>query len=233
MDKSFYILTARLQNPISIPNFFADQGNPAYDLLVNPPYLRKYGWNLITLDTPRIIKGECWEVKNGDRKVLRLYKDGSIVTRFAADGSFLGWGRTDNAETSNIPESVPVINALALLEVTYEFVSFYAMFLEKINVGINPCINVKLSNMAVGQSRLFRVSVTPGDAIWDLKNKSHVARENSFEKELWSSTSELNSEGRLSFRIVEEIFNWFGIPSNNIPYNINNTIDADKIKNIR
>lgn len=240
MNKPFYILSAKLQYPMYIPNFFSIQNNPIYDLLSNPPFLRKYGWNLITLDTPRIVKGECWEVRNADRKLIRLYKDGTIITRFAADGSFLGWGRHDHPEVKGISEDVPVLNALALIEVTYEFEAFCASIFQGIRVLDNPAvsINIELTDMAEGQSRLFRVNINADDALWNSDNNGNGASEVNLKKEFWSNANELNSHGVVAYRILESIFPFFAITTDLIPYS-NTTeqgsrfIDADKIKSIK
>ena len=86
------VLGTEIKERFTLDNFFNEENNPLYDLLKDPPHLRYSGWNLLTLDRPRIKDGKCWEVKNGDRKTVRIYRDGSLVAVAYADDSFLGWG---------------------------------------------------------------------------------------------------------------------------------------------
>src|SRR5258706_14298105 len=89
-----YILAAAPNKKITIPNFL-NENNSFVKLIKDPPYLRYMGWNMLTLDIPKLIEGHSWEVKNGDRKTFRFYRDGSFVAIVYADNTFLGWGQED------------------------------------------------------------------------------------------------------------------------------------------
>ncbi|MEW6711142.1 MAG: ATP-binding protein [Candidatus Riflebacteria bacterium] len=113
------VLSCSPLQPIFIKEFFVTKDPSAYSLIRNPQKTRHAGWDVTTLDNPKIIKGECWSVSNGERKLLRVYEDGSVVFAGAADGSFLGWGK--NAAEF---ERKPRLNPVALIELTYNFVVF-------------------------------------------------------------------------------------------------------------
>jgi len=127
------ILAASPLERIRLPDSFFEENGPYYELLKNPSYLRYSGWNLRTLDTPRLKRGDYWEVTNGERKLLRLYSDGSFVAAASADQDFLGWRQE---------EKPAVLHALAAIEFVYEFVDFYKVFLTKAveaGMGISGC----------------------------------------------------------------------------------------------
>src|SRR3989338_3680779 len=87
----FYLVTAP-KKYFSIPNFFSDKPNSVRQLLADPDGLRQMGWNMMTLDDPDLVNGEYWQVNNGDRKIIRVYRDGKIFAKVDAGPDFLGWG---------------------------------------------------------------------------------------------------------------------------------------------
>jgi hypothetical protein len=118
------ISVAPLENIKWKENFFSAD-NKIIEKLKNPSYLRYSGWNTLTLDNPKIVNGDHWEVRNGDRKVFKLYEDGSFITLARADSTFLAWG-TKETET----KSYSYINNLAFIEYIYEVVREYKNFSE-------------------------------------------------------------------------------------------------------
>lgn len=72
---------------------FFDPDGPG-QLLKDPGGLRYAGWDMQTLDQPRIVRGEYLEVRNGDRKQLQLFRDGVFIARLRADDSLLARGAT-------------------------------------------------------------------------------------------------------------------------------------------
>jgi Arc/MetJ-type ribon-helix-helix transcriptional regulator len=101
--------------PNSIKNIFT-AGSPAMKLVEQPPKIRNMGWDLDTLDRARPIAGNYLEVKNGERKLLRLYRDGQHT--FSAGMDFFGHGvNRDREVLSNF-------NLLSIAELITNFVSF-------------------------------------------------------------------------------------------------------------
>ena len=54
---------------------------PLKVLLENPGQFRSSGWDLITHDKARIVKGEYLEVASAERKRIQVYEDGSVLVR--------------------------------------------------------------------------------------------------------------------------------------------------------
>lgn len=103
--------------PNEIVGLFNPTANSAMNLVQNPPSIRRSGWNLLTLDRGKNVEGRYLQVTNGDRKVLRAYRDGCIIFAGSASEDFLGHGTRDRVQGI-------AINALAATEVISEFVSF-------------------------------------------------------------------------------------------------------------
>src|SRR3989344_1889859 len=59
--------------------------------LEHPPTIRRHGWSLETLDQAKIMRGEMIRVANGHRKVIDLYRDGTLIFVGLADHSFFVW----------------------------------------------------------------------------------------------------------------------------------------------
>lgn len=199
---------------VSVQNFFSEENNPLYDLLKNPPYLRYSGWNLLTLDTPRIKDGKCWEVKNGDRKTIRFYKNGSLVAIAYADDSFLGWGK-DHDEFVKIPQ----LNSMAIIEYIYEFVNLYKNFLahfpdlKKIRIGIG------IKNVDTWEGKKLLLRPQRVDALFyriESENFEVYKLTHDFYE---SITSKVDYEPKyLAYELVSQLFIQFGISPDKIPY---------------
>ena len=78
-----------------------------------PPILRDNGWSLETFDKAKIVEGSFLQLTNGPRKILRLFRDGLFIMGASTGSDFLSLGNTPN-----------ILNQLALIELTYNFVSF-------------------------------------------------------------------------------------------------------------
>lgn len=145
---TFLILTARPGINMGLPDFF-HVGGEIHKLIANPPSLRRSGWNLRTLDTPRLISGDHWEVKNGDRKRIQLYSDGNLMVRADVGDDFLGW----RSETEQ-----PRIHPLAIAEFIYEFVELFRRILiaTKVNVDNFNDIEFQIRIIGADQSEIKR-----------------------------------------------------------------------------
>src|SRR6266849_503363 len=82
-------------------------------IIENPGQFRPSGWDLITRDRARIVKGQYFEVSSAERKRIRVYQDGSVIVRVYGDEDFLSWGQNKN----NFQQS-PRVNTIALIEFT-------------------------------------------------------------------------------------------------------------------
>ena len=113
-----FSIVAGTDKSILIPNFFDAEEGGVKSLLQEPNNIRRFGWNMSTLDTARMQPGDYWQLKNGNVKTIRLYKEGTLSTRAYANEDFWGWG-------TNKKDEDQYLNALALIEFVLEFVRLY------------------------------------------------------------------------------------------------------------
>src|SRR5207302_984144 len=109
------VIFAQPSGTNKLSSVFSSDRNSIKKQVEQPPILRNSGWTVETLEAAKIIQGEFIRVTNGDRKVLDLYEDGTMVFAVSAGNDFLAWGK--RAEFN--------INPLALIEVIYSFVALY------------------------------------------------------------------------------------------------------------
>ncbi|MHB1376041.1 MAG: hypothetical protein ACYCXB_01250 [Candidatus Humimicrobiaceae bacterium] len=227
------IMGAEPSNKITPDNFFVLGNNPLYNLLKNPPYLRYSGWNLLTLDLPKISDGKCWEVKNGDRKTIRLYRDGSLIAIAYADDSFLGWGQDHNAFLR-----FPLLNSLAIIEYTYEFVELYKNLLENLpkSKKVKFKVGIKNANSREAQKLYLKpYEVTAFEYRLDYNDSSLTPVTSDFYEivDVFISDEIYNSR-YIAFQLVSVFFLHFNIPIDKIPYTKKDDkgigyVDIDKI----
>lgn len=201
-------------NKITIENFFNEENNILYDLLRNPPYLRYSGWNLLTLDWPKIKDGKCWEVKNGDRKTVRIYRDGSLVAIAYADDSFLGWG-SNHEDFLKFPQ----LNSLAVIEYIYEFVELYKKMLEHIPQIKQISFKVGIKNADKWEGKKLYLKPKEVTDLWykaDFDNDSTTPLTTDFYEEVRVNVD--YDSKYVAYRLVSEFFVHFGIPPDKIPY---------------
>ncbi len=103
--------------PNQIKEIFGGEGSPVTKLVEHPGGFRRMGWDLETLDRARPTAGEYLQVKNGIRKILRVYRDGQVL--FAGDEEFIGWAVNKDQE-----DKVFSVNGLAASELITNFVRF-------------------------------------------------------------------------------------------------------------
>jgi hypothetical protein len=223
--------------PIFIKEFFVAKDHSAYSLIRRPQKTRHSGWDVTTLDNPKILKGECWSVSNGERKLLRVYEDGSIIFAGAADGSFLGWGK-NLAEF----ERKPRLNPVALIELVYNFLVFVKDFqglIEKLPKEWQ--FRVSLANLWLKKTKVYLLpgSINSTEYQFDLVDKGKIAPKTNKEFSVDASTDDFfTTHEAVGYKLVKKIYNWFGLPDNAIPYTKKlstgkRVIDIDQIKNLR
>lgn len=102
--------------PNKIDDLFSGTQNPLIKYVENPESFRSMGWDMKTLGRAKPVAGEYLEITNGDRKVIRIYRDGQIL--FGASEDFFGWGMEQK------DEAVFNLNGLAAAETIANFINF-------------------------------------------------------------------------------------------------------------
>lgn len=226
-DFPIFFIGAVPDKPVHIKNFFESGDKGVKKILQEPDNIRHMGWNMETLDTPKLFPGGYWLVKNGERKVIRFYKDGSLVVRAFASEEFLGWGTNKEGD-----ENHQYLNPLALIEFIFEFTRSYQKLIESAE-GDFTYINYKFGFKNTGENEkrlqmhqgLFKVRdyFVSGDFSEEfsgLVEKSHF------------------SPGEHAFEIIKIIFAHFGLEETNIKFReVNESsgkteINADRIREV-
>lgn len=227
------VLGAEPLEKVNLDNFFAEENNPLFNLLKNPPYLRYSGWNLLTLDWPKIRDGKSWEVKNGDRKTVRLYKDGSLIAIAYADDSFLGWGR-DHDKFLLFPQ----LNSLAVIEYIYEFVELYRKLLENFPTLKKVRLEIGLRNVDKWEGKKLCLNPVEVTALFYYSERNPTDRspltKDFLEKLDVDIAKDIYDSRYIAFKLVSEFFLQFGISPDKIPYTKKDSdgigyIDIEKI----
>lgn len=208
-----FILGAAPTSRVEISDFFAEESE-SVKLLGKPSYVRYMGWNMLTLDHPKIVDGKAWEVRNGDRKTFRFYRDGSFVAIVYADNSFLGWGQSDEDFQNN-----PKLNTLAVIEYVYEFVELYRNMLVIFDTAKEIRFDLSIRNSKVGDKNLYIVPRKLDDP-FPLVHGGPGELSEDFEAQVSTDFQLDNKDSSkyVAFKILEELFGGFGIPSDKIPY---------------
>jgi len=223
------ILTIYIKNNVvELKSLFTDVEGSIKRKLENPPVnagkIRSGGWSLETLDRGKIIEGQLVRVMSGV-KTIDLYKDGTLVFTGLADEEFLAWASKDGHK----------INSLALIELVYNFISFYREIINDLSEQQNM-ISIKFGfiNMWLNGKKNY---IVPGP-IGTLFTSKYNAPRNEYFSESIDFDAKAFDIGKIAYKIVEGIYLWFGIPLNNrnIPYtkklmDSSIIIDVDQIKN--
>jgi len=230
----YYILSAIPQERCKIKGIFESKNSSIMELLRNPGNLRDGGWDLTTLDFPRIVKGEYLEI-GGGRKLIHLYEDGTLIFRVSADHKLLGWPKLEE-EFKRFPR----INSLALIEITLNFVNFYRTIVSNLNKEVNKIqFRAEFKNIFLeNNNKLYLTPSHIESVAWDTENRKKYAQENNMKQEIIIETEQIKEKYQhVTYEIIKSIYLWFGLLENEIPYssqdkNDKKYIDEKLIKKI-
>jgi hypothetical protein len=207
---------------------------PLKKLLEDPGNLRYAGWDLTTGGQARIVKGEYLEIKNAERKLLRLYEDGSFFVRVAADQDYLAWGRNEE----NF-QRAPRLNPLAVIEFSLNFTllcSELAKHFQPVPTSVD--LKIEIRNAFFRTSKLYMIPGAISTFRYQSDSERKLAPESSTRQTIRVPTEQLTSSPQsVAFSLVQRIYAWFGIATEYIPYvSINDStryIDENLIRNVK
>jgi hypothetical protein len=187
----------------------------AQAVLEHPPVTRQNGFNILTFERAQIVEGERLVIEAW-RKRLELFRDGTFIA-LGTFSDLLGWPREGAGFVGN-----PKVNSLALIEFTYDFFKTYEALLDLITplplpirceIGItgaqsleHPLWLAPYALNSIGYEHPYARSEAPADtvtrqiAVEAGQDKPHV------------------QPGQITYALVEQIYNWFGLTSETIPY---------------
>jgi len=197
----------------SYKNFF--ESKPLKSLLENPGQLRYAGWDLTTNGPAKIIKGDYVELTSAERKRIQVYEDGSVFVRVSADNDYLSWGANDDTF-----REMPRLNTLATIEFSLNFCKLCSALTKHMQPQPREVeIRVEIRNAFFGTSKLFLVPYPVTSHAFMFADNRSVAPETSTTRRLSVVTEELQSRPNVvAFMLVRQIFLWFGVPPERIPY---------------
>lgn len=214
-EASTYLLAACPAEPSQLRGLVESSHSDLIRLLEQPPKLRDAGFNLDTGTSTQLLKGQLRRVIADGRQLIELWRDGTAIFITLGDGDFLCWGRP--------PEpGIRVINSVALIESTFNFAVLlkvaYAtatpppehiqlhLSLRRLLAGVDRCVllPMKWSSDPIGWTRA------------KMMNFVHNAPSDDYAVTL---TLPWNLEaGVLAYRLLQEVYLWFGIPHDQIPF---------------
>lgn len=223
-----FILCAVPRQSIRLPTLFQSRDAEIVRLLEKPPELRHAGFDLFTATSAEIVKGQLRRAVQPGYKILELWRDGTLI--FAATGGteFLCWGRRTQEEQ-------PLrINQLVLLESTYLFAELSRRIFNQAEPKPRALeYGLSLRNMTAGDDPCRLISGPLGTFAWQFGHDIHLAPgPNADFMKGWDE--EEIDPGVVAFRLVREVYLWFGIEYEHIPYTIKQgtglAISPDEIK---
>lgn len=224
MSQPLLLLGAQASGAASAKRFFDKSHGSIAELLKSPSVTRQHGWDMRTLDDPRIVEGNYMEVGRSDYKLIRVYRDGTVVFRGVADEDLLGWGRREGGAF----EARPRINSAVLTELVYHFVRFVGeltLRFDTVPGGYELSCGLRRAELPSGR-RLYVTPFEVGVAGWDLEifeHDEHEAPQSDFDCKLSTDTAMLQSDpARVAADLLAEFYVRFGMPTDELPY-----IDSD------
>lgn len=221
------ILAATPMESAELRTIFSDQPDSIRRKMENPPALRGPGWDLPSSTQAEFVKGELIRTVERGRIVADLYRDGTLVVGAKVDRDFLAWSDKNDLR----------LHPLALIEVTINFTRFYQHVLADFRATpAQVKFRVELNNMHLeGQKVLLRSgSVQRFPALEGGARKE--APSDAWSKEFVVESGSYNPD-EVAFRMIREIYLWFGHAEEAIPYTTEiegmKVIDAAQIERIR
>jgi hypothetical protein len=175
--------------------------------LENPPRVRgRGGWDLYAGPQSRIVEGTLLRCVTEGHKVVDLYRTGALVFAAVVDGGFYCWAQDDPAR----------IHPLALAEAMYNFVLFYQRVVSDMTTPqAKHKICVNLTNFLKDGTA---VRLAPGVPDHWSSLYTHEAPKDSWSKEVEFGTDAVRETGLAAFEMLREIYYWFGMSEQEIPY---------------
>jgi hypothetical protein len=217
-------LTVYTIRPNEVESLFSSSESAVRKHLESPPDLRYGGWALRTDESLKIIRGELVRARSHGYKIIDLYRDGTLIFAVGAAGEFLAWATPDGEQK---------INSIALVEVVYNYASLYKLVLEDLRERPDRIFfRVDLRNLHLGGVKTY---LPPYGADSSGFRDKYYAPDNDVMKVVEVDAKDFDA-GKASFRLLRELYLWFGLEEDKIPYTKIEDgvqmVDPDQIKRL-
>ena len=218
-----FILIAVPKQRFDLPSIFESRESTLVQLIDDPPEIRESGFDIGAGGNSRIVEGKYRQAILLRSRLLRIHRDGVIIFLSRGNENGLCWGRRDEQQQALL------INQLALVEMTYLFTLLayraYAGLLTKCSefdlvLGLHHLardgINCSLQGGKLGSGRPKKIAPAA-----DEEFKCTIR-------------FYMDSPERAAFLLVAEVYAWFGLDADQVPYSIGaeggRKIDPNSIK---
>lgn len=217
-DQPYYILAASMLGDSRVLRFRTEGSESAKQTLFDAGRLREGGFDLTIGALPEPGPEGSWEARQGDRKVLRLYQDGTVIFGAAADHTFLGWGQEKRAFQSH-----PRVNPVAAVEIHASFAAFISHLLPRLeHPPLEILFRLSLRNPKIGKEYLYLTDyLREQHFIVDLK-KHPIEREPADEKLVSTADEIAQHPMRVAAQLAHRFYSMFDFAAS-VPFV---TIDA-------
>lgn len=210
--KRSFALGAIPVESVEISSIFETRDAEVVRLIERPPELRRGGFDLDTGSSARILRGQLRRAVAAGSKVLELWRDGTLIFGATGDEDFLCWGRRPPGM------SFLRINPLVLIESTYLFAELSRLVFEKAQPKPKVIqFTVELNNLILDGKPCVLTPGPIGSLGWEFGSDFRQPPQQRASFLVQWNDFPINP-GRVSFLLVREIYRWFGIEDENIPY---------------
>lgn len=191
--------------PNKIEEIFSGSGSELIKYIEDPTSFRRMGWDMRTLGRATPVAGEYLQITNGDRKIIRIYRDGQIV--FAASEDFFGHGVEVNEDEV---DKVFRFNSMASAELISNFVNFSLEIGKYLSVDPSGIVykirifNPKRKHLELTSINMFKEKM--GELTLDLADREVFI------------TTENSTPEKIAFTIWAEFNYLFGISEDHFVY---------------
>lgn len=207
--KARLTLAAIPEEAVELPGLIDSRASRVVRLLDDPPKLVGGGFNPGTGRPSQLLYGQRRQSVIKGYKLLELWRDGALILVVTGDERFLCW------QTESSPKTGLIINTLALTEVVYLFAELTCE-VHKESVPVAGKVRYE-ATLSAGESVRYVLSPCPVDGLWSELIKKTAPWPGG---ERWSISVERETSvpGSIAFALLKEIYAWFGIEADEIPY---------------
>jgi hypothetical protein len=206
-------LAAAPTAPVSIPELFRSED--VKQLIEHPPVTRHDGFNIINYERAVIEDGDHYVI-DAWRKRIELYKDGTFIA-LGTFSELLGWPRDEEDFVRN-----PKVNSLALIEFTHDFFKTYDAILDYVEPKpFELRCTLGIRGAWFDGQKLWMAPYALNAVGYEDPYERHEAPTSDMSRE---SLTEARDEqphlqpGSISYVLIEQLYNLFGMQSPSIPY---------------
>jgi hypothetical protein len=208
-EHSVFALTAKPWPDARFRTLFAGNEATLVQLFNNPPRLRRAGFSLEHDGNSRIVMGELRRVLIPGWKTMELWRDGTLI--YAVDALVQPfWG-------SPRPDGSLQLNPLALAEPVYLFAELSRLIYEESTQKPQRVEYRVRFERLVYDGRRASLGEGPLEPFFFGNGNRHDAPDSQMDRTIIWERRDIES-GAVAYELVQEVYHWFGISDDGIPY---------------